>query len=243
MRYQTLLEGGNIFKTSQGDALTRRITKDEIVRTVAWLERVLRIPLRQNLIGSTGKKPDSGDIDIAVDSALVDKQELINKLTAWCKQQGIPDDEVLNTSKIHDRWIKPGAMVHFKTPINGDVTHGFAQTDFMFTNNIEWMKFVHHVDPASAYKGVDRNIMINSIAKSLGMKLNMHSGIYNRADNTFVTNDPNKIAKLLLNQTAVARDLDSVESMLKALKNDPDINAKLQDARYDFAKRGIDLSA
>jgi hypothetical protein len=249
MRYQQLLEGGNVFKDQQGVPLTRRITKDEIPPTVAWLERILRIPLRQNLIGSTGIKPDSGDIDIAVDSTLFDKQEIVDKLIAWCNKQNIPNDQIRNTrtakakSGYKEGWIEVGGDIHFRVPIKGDPANGFAQADFMFTPDIEWSKFVHHSDPASKFKCVDRNVMINSMAKSMGLKLNMKSGIYDRSDNRLISNDPDAVAKLLLNQQATRRNLDSVEHILLALKNDPKADEKLADVRDDFARRGMDLDS
>jgi hypothetical protein len=247
MRYQQLLEGGNIFKDQQGVPLTRRITKEEIPQTVAWLERILRIPLRQNLIGSTGKKPDSGDIDIAVDSTLFTKEEIVNKLITWCQKQGVLSDQILNTrmSKgkpgFKEGWIEIGGEIHFRVPIKGDSVNGFAQADFIMSPDLDWAKFVHHSDPSSKFKGVDRNIMINSIAKSMGLKLNMKSGIYRRSDNELVSNDPDAVAKLLLNQSADRSNLDSVEHILLALKSDPNAQAKLADAKEDFSKRGINL--
>lgn len=248
MRYQQLLEGGNVFKDQRGVPLTRRITKEEIPTTVAWLEHIVRIPLRQNLVGSTGKKPDSGDIDIAVDDTLFTKQQIVDKLTAWCKQQRIPEDQIFNSrkSKVNSEfkqgWIDLGGEVHFRVPIKGDPVNGFAQADFMMTPDLEWSKFIHYSDPASKFKGVDRNVLINSIAKSIGLKLNMRSGIYRRDDNSLVSNDPDAVAKLLLNQQATRSNLDSVEHILSALKTDPKGEEKVADARNDFARRGINLT-
>ena len=56
------------------------------------------------------------------------------------------------------------------------------------------------------------------MAKSLGWKLNQNDGIYTRADNKLVTDDPDRVAKILLNPNASRRDLASVETIMRALK-------------------------
>jgi hypothetical protein len=82
---------------------------------------------------------------------------------------------------------------------------------------------------------------MNSIAKSMGYKLNQNAGIADRATNKVITDDPDKIARLLLNNRATSKDLHSVETIVAALENDPKRDAKLADAREHFAKIGVPL--
>ena len=73
-----LNEGGNVFKDKTGKPLTQRIKQADIPGTIQWLEAVLGMDLSgpedpdtsypSRWLGSTGKKPDSGDLDIAIDT-------------------------------------------------------------------------------------------------------------------------------------------------------------------------------
>jgi hypothetical protein len=227
-----LLEGGNVFKDANGNPLTQRIDQTDVKTTIAWLERLLPgLDLQNNTLGTTGLKPTSGDLDIAIDAAQMTKEQLVAELTRWAtshKQE--PKD-----------WIKKsGISVHFRTPINGTPDRGFVQTDFMFVNNLDWAKFMLAGSPPdSNYKGADRNILMNSIAKSMGYKVNQNVGIVDRATNQLISNDPDKIAKLLLNGRATRENLQSVESIVQALERDPKRDAKLADAREHFAREGV----
>jgi len=109
----------------------------------------------------------------------------------------------------------------------------------MFLTNLPFSKFVLSAPADSAYRGQDRNVLMNSIAKSMGYKLNQTAGIADRATNKVISDDPDKIARLLLNKQATRADLNSVETIVAALENDPKRDAKLADAREHFAKIGV----
>ena len=64
-----LLEGGNIFKDAEKNPLTKRIDRADVDPTIKWLEDILDISLIDNKLGTTGKKPTSGDLDLAVDES------------------------------------------------------------------------------------------------------------------------------------------------------------------------------
>ena len=134
---------------------------------------------------------------------------------------------------------KSGTNVHFRTPIAGNPKNGFVQTDFMFMKNLGVGKFFLTAPADSQYKGQDRNILVNSVAKALGYKLDQRRGIINRADEQVVETDPDKIAKLLLNPSATKDDLYSVETIIQALAKDPKKDEKLATARDHFAKAGV----
>jgi len=227
-----ILEGGNVFKDNNGQALTQRIAQTDVKPTLAWLDEMLPgLDLQNNTLGSTGIKDTSGDLDIAVDANRVSKEQLEQQLRAWCVSQGLKPEE----------WIKKsGTAVHFKTPIDGRPDRGFVQTDFMFMRDVPWSKFVLGAMPAdSKYKGRERNVLMNSIAKSMGYKLSQVSGIADRATNKLISNDPDAVAKLLLNKKATRQDLASVESILQALDNDPARDAKLADFRQHMEREGL----
>ena len=227
-----LKEGGNVFKDADGKALTQRINQTDVKPTLAWLEQMLPgLDVQGNTLGSTGIKPTSGDLDVAVDSSQLTKLQLTTRLQQWAQSHGLkPEDYVKQT----------GAGVHFKTPIAGTPAKGYVQTDFMFLKNIPWSKFVLGPVPAdSQYKGRERNILMNSMAKALGYKLNQLAGIADRTTNEIITDDPDQVAKLLLNKSATRDDLVSVESILAALEKDSARDQKLADFREHMKREGL----
>jgi hypothetical protein len=227
-----IFEGGNVFKDANGRPVTQRINQTDVKSTLAWLEELVPgLDLQNNTLGSTGIKATSGDLDIAVDSGQVTKEQMVAQLTRWAQSHGFKPEE----------WVrKSGTAVHFKTPINGHPDQGFVQTDFMFLQNIPWSKFVLGAMPAdSKYKGKERNVLMNSIAKSMGYKLNQIAGIADRATNEIITDDPDAVAKMLLNKTATRQDLASVETILQALSTDPKREEKLADFREHMKREGL----
>jgi hypothetical protein len=227
-----LLEGGNVFKDGNGRALTQRINQTDVKSTLAWLEELVPgLDLQNNTLGSTGIKDTSGDLDIAVDANVVTKEQLEHRLKQWAASHGFKPEEYVK---------KSGTAVHFLTPINGRPDNGYVQTDFMFMKDVPWSKFVLGAMPAdSKYKGRERNVLMNSIAKSMGYKLNQVSGIADRTTNELITNDPNRVAKLLLNRTATRQDLASVETILQALSTDPQRDTKLADFKQHMEREGL----
>lgn len=233
-----LLEGGNVFKDAQGVPLTRRIQKSEIPGTVAWLEKLTGLDLTEvkdesgipvKWLGSTGRKADSGDLDLAVDANEITKAELKGLLDNWARQ---------NKQDPKD-WTKlTGEAVHFKTPIQGDPRSGYAQTDFMFMPNMEWGTFWLGGGAGSAYKGMYRNILMSSVAKALGLKASA-KGIISRQTDQVVTMDPDQAAGILLGPNYDRRQLATVESIYKALAMDPDKDAKLADFREYLKRDGL----
>jgi len=227
-------EGGNVFKDADGAITTTRINQTDVKPTVQWLEQLTGLPLMDNMLGSTGQKPTSGDLDLAVDPKTIGKDDLVAKLTKWAESHGFDPKE----------WIrKSGVSVHFKAPITGREDQGYIQTDFMFVQKPDFSKFLMRADPASEYKGVTRNVLMNSIAKAAGYKLSPNSGLLSRVDNSFITDQPEQIAKYILNKGATEKDLFSVEAILGALQNDPDKDAKLADFRGYAEREGLQFES
>lgn len=223
-------EGGNVFKNKDNQSATQRINQTDVKPTLNWLEQMLDLDLQNNTLGSTGLKPTSGDLDVAVDVSQISPEQLVGELTQWCNSHKLNPQE----------YIKKGAgQIHFKTPISGNPNKGYVQTDFMFMKNLGVGKFFLSAPANSEYSGRDRHIMFNSIAKPLGYKIVAREGLVSRANNEVIETDPDKIAKILLGKSATKEDLYSVETMIQALQNDPQRDAKLADARDFFSKEGV----
>jgi len=227
-----LNEGGNIFKDPEGRILTQRINKADVLPTLQWLEQITGLPHEDFMLGSTGRKETSGDLDVAVNQQDVSKDELVNKLAAWCKENG----------KDPKTWIrKTGISVHFLTPILGDESNGYVQTDLMF-GDPEWMKWsMAGSNEGTAYSGADRQILMSSIATAQGMKWSSQNGLIDRESNQVISKNPQEIAQHLIGPNAQADDLESVETILTKLRNRIDYRELVADAEATFAKKGIQL--
>lgn len=224
-----LSEGGNIFK---GDLATGRINLADVVPTVKWLEKYTGLPLIDNMLGTTGKKSSSGDLDLGVDQDGISKDELVARLSKIATAMEVDPKKVIK---------KSGISVHFRTPITGDPDKGFVQSDFMFTDDLEFAKFAMAASGTSSYKGAHKHIVISSIAKHMGLKWSISSGLLARDSGKLLSKDPDYIAEILLGKGKDRSDLESVETLLDALKNDPERDEKLLDARETLAKEGIIL--
>ena len=82
-------EGGNVFKGPDKQPLTRRITRAEIPTTIAYLEKETGVDFSTDKdeegvpikwLGTTGRKADSGDLDLSVDANEINKTEFADKL-------------------------------------------------------------------------------------------------------------------------------------------------------------------
>jgi hypothetical protein len=226
-----LLEGGNVFKDADGRPLTGRINQSDVPATVQWLETLtgLEFP-RERWLGSTGRKPTSGDMDMAVDASEISKEQLAAKLTQWAVSHG-EDPKA---------WVKKGGEVHLRTPINGNPQNGYVQTDFMFFPNLDWGQFYYGGSEDSAYKGMNRNVLMSSIAKQLGLKVGAN-GMFSRTTNQLVDGgmDPDYVAKTLLGPKATRENLKNVENIYAALARDKDRDAKLADFREYLSREGL----
>ena len=235
-----LLEGGNVFKDSQGKPLTQRIRREDIPATVAWLERVTGIDLTgeetdsdgvpTRWLGSTGRRPDSGDLDFIVTD--VTKDQLYQQLQNYLIKQG----------QDPKNWLKKAGELHFRTPIAGKSDSGFVQTDFNFYSDPElaaWAQF-YMGGSSEGYKGMYRNVLLSSLAKSQGLKLG-GNGLIDRGTNQLVSGglDPDKVASVLLGAGHTRRDLRSVESIYTALQDDPKREDKLADFREYLQQQGL----
>ena len=227
-----LFEGGNVFKDDAGSVLTVRINKADVLLTVQWLEKITGLELTDYMLGTTGKKMTSGDLDLAVDANAVDKNEFANRLAEYIKKQGGDPKQ----------WIKKsGVSVHFKTPIKGDEANGYVQSDFMF-GEPQWMKWsMTGGREGSELKGSHRHVILASIAKARGMKWSFQNGLVNRETNEVISRDPNEIAKKLLGQTATPKNLEDPEAIIDFIIKLPNYEELIADARETLSKEGVQL--
>jgi hypothetical protein len=222
-----LFEGGNAFKDAEGRPATERISRENVVPTVQWLEQLTGLNLVDNMLGTTGRAATSGDLDLGVDSTKVTKEVLINHL----RKRGIKDSDIRKT----------GDAVHLRTPILGDASNGFVQTDFMFSDNPQFQHFyMMGGAEGSQYKGVHRNILLASLARGLNMKFSPKYGLLD-PDDKLITNNPDEIAVALLGQGHTPKDLASVESIIKSIKDRPDFEQLIAKAKEHFARDNIQL--
>lgn len=234
-----LLEGGNVFKDKMGVPQTQRINKEDVSATVKWLESVLGMDLHgeddaatgypSRWLGSTGKSPTSGDLDIAIDTSEASKDAIAAQLIQYVQSQGQDPRD----------FVRKGGEVHFKTPIAGNANNGFVQTDFMFFPDVDWGTFFYAGGTDSAYKGVVRNVLMSSLAKAGGLKVGAN-GMYSRATNELVRGgtNPDFVAYALLGKRDRSA-LKNVETIYQNLASDPQKDAKLADFREYLAKQGL----
>jgi hypothetical protein len=263
MNQSKLLEGGNVFKTADKQSLTQRIATKDVPATIDFLEKITGLDFTKELdpddkkpvkwLGTTGRKEDpdgtfelnsSGDLDLSVDAREISKEQLIAKLADWCRTNGVPEEEIFNKgTKKADGWIKDaGDNVHFRTPISGSQTNGFAQSDFMLTVNPKFQQG-SMIGGKGQYKGEHRHIVLSSLARARGMKYSPKFGLLHGDTEEPVENgdDWNVISKQLLGQTATVKDIKNVDAILAYVIKLPNYDELVAGARETLGRQGIEL--
>ena len=136
---------------------------DEINPTLIPLEKELGIDLRNNVLGSVGKREFSGDIDVALNIETDKIPEFVERLKKSNQIHDIAKSSVIMTK------VK---IANFdETKEDGRPRTGFVQIDFM-PGDPDWLKTYYHSphEKDSQYKGVYRNIMIASIAGNINIE-------------------------------------------------------------------------
>jgi hypothetical protein len=229
-----LTEGGNVFDN------TAPVARADVATVVDRVRRDLPGELQKQLIpdiGSAGFKVESGDIDVFIDEKSV------------IKHYGAEDAKGAKITlaqyfKARGYEVKiSGRNVHVDVPYQAqDGQQRFAQVDIMVIPDAKRVADWHQHGPRGSYddpgfKANQLYILLNSIGKFLGLKIDAFGGTVMRRDNNEVVADNrDAAAKLLLNPGARAADLNSVASVMKALAGDPDREGKLAQARQDQQK-------
>jgi len=260
---EQLTESQNVFKDAEGNQVARRIMTTEIPSTISWLEKITGLDFTQEKdkegyptkwLGTTGRKKgtekepgSSGDLDLSVDDKSITKEELKAILIKWCLQQGIPQEQIENRKDFRDGWVAmSGDSVHFKTPINGDVKNGFAQTDFMF-GDPKWQAFAMKGGREnSPYKGMARHIILASIVSAINPNYtwSYKNGIIDKSVNpkkpTTIEGgkDPRTLSKL----TGIPiSKLNTADDIIEAISKRPDYEQLVAKARETLAHDNIQL--
>ena len=148
--------GGNAFKNFD----LVRVNREDVTATVRHVINTLDFPsftfeyAKQSLMGSTGKKTSSGDIDFCMnthtarfvgeeDFPVFDKHEVLAKLK-----------EVIPLERINTHTFKMGNLMT-AFPISGDESKGLVQVDFVFGKH-GWLMFSHFspTEEESRFPGV-----------------------------------------------------------------------------------------
>lgn len=111
------------------------------------------------IIGSTGKKEISNDIDVAVDMNEYPFEDTCEALKRFYGEDNC--------------FINKGAKIgSFAVPANtqAGILEKLIQIDLMFVNNIEWAKFIYYSPSPSEsrYKGAIRTILLSAVASNHG---------------------------------------------------------------------------
>jgi hypothetical protein len=204
---QQLNEGGNIFQgTSDFD---HKLIPDMMkqINSVMSKTGVKALPIGSGATPTPGKI--SGDLDMIADAGQIrDHFGVKDNKNAKIELEKLFQQAGFETKKT-------GQIVHVKTNV-GDSSQ---QVDIMVVDGGETaQKFhVHDIPKGSPYKGVHKQIMIADLAKEKGYKWSPYKGLVNRETNELVSSNLDEIAKLLINDNATAKDLGSVESIVKAM--------------------------
>jgi len=205
----------------------------EIEPTLKALEEKLKVDLRNNVLGSVGKKEFSGDIDVALQIDTDKIPEFIDRLKRIPEIIDIKQSSVIMT-KVQ--------IVNYDDDLNASKPRtGYVQVDFM-PGDPEWMKTYYHSprETESKYKGVFRNLMIASIA-----------GVYDREDSEETTDDGRPLESerwmfspteglIRVKRTPVPKK--SGEGYTKQNKNVP-INKGIKNAEEIARTLGLDSAA
>ena len=229
-----LYEGGNVFDN------TTDVARENVAAVVDTVKRELPSSLQRQVmadIGSAGFKVQSGDIDLFLDEksllknfGLEDVKQAKQALAQYFQAKGYA--------------VKlSGRNVHVDVPYkDASGKTLYAQVDLMVIAAAKRVADWHQHGPRGSYedpnfKANQLYILLNSIGKFLGLKVDAFGGtVMRRDDNSVVADTREAAAKVLLNPGAHAADLNSVSSVLRALASDPDREGKLAQAKQDQAK-------
>lgn len=133
--------GGNAFSN------VKPIKKEHIEETFESIKAKVPIGPHSKLLGSAGKKPVSGDLDIAVPFESKDNQQRLLRILK----------DVINDHDV--RKFSGNISFPWKVPATGDN----VQVDFIFGNPV-WLSFYYHSSGDSVLKGTHRNTAISALA-------------------------------------------------------------------------------
>jgi hypothetical protein len=187
-------------------------------------------------IGSAGYKVASGDMDLFIDyEPLAEKFQVQDEKAAKQALAQFMAAKGYKTKVI-------GRNVHIGVPYQTPEGTREVQVDLMVIRDAARVAPWHQHGPRGMYdqpgfKAAHLFILLNSVAKFLGLKVDAFAGTVMRRDNNqVVANNRQDAAKILLGPRARESDLNSVASVMHLLSSDPDKEGKLAQARQDVAR-------
>ena len=223
----------------------------EIEPTLEKLSDDLGLPfdLYDYMLGSTGKREYSGDIDLVLDTKW------------WNHGAGAFRENLIELYGI-EATARNGELVHLRFPIQNyneslqelQPRTGYVQIDFNF-GNADWERLFHYsAGSESEYKGAHRNIAISAICSLVDTEISPLLDFYdrpistirwkwspkgfmrvdrfsvysrngkcnNKQQDTIILGpffDPKYIANTLFPETGLPSDLDSLETIMTAVKH------------------------
>lgn len=143
--------GGNAFP------MAGKVHKSEVTETVLYVTSLLKLN-EYRILGSTGKKEFSGDIDIAVN---ISPEDLMRKLE---KHYG--KDMIRRYGNVHSILVP---IQGYSDTFVSERRTGLVQVDFII-GDIEWLDLFYFWDDSSKLKGTHRNIALSTLAMFVGYK-------------------------------------------------------------------------
>jgi len=220
-----LQEGGNVIPNA------KPINKANFLTAVKNLQKILPKGINLYPIGSAGKKEISSDID-----ALIDAGELMKAFPAkelklsrkaledYFKDKGLPA-------------ARTGVSIHVGIPTGaGD---DIVQVDLMAVENAKAAVPLHthdYTDPTmkgGTLHGMWADLAnMSSIKGHSSLMMSPYKGLVDRETKELVTNDKDKIAKIIIGPTASADDMGNPTKLMKALQKYPEKYQAIKDKYF-----------
>lgn len=227
--YKIINEGGNVFDQGSSPIKleniepTLKMFKMELARIFPKIFNDFNGFIK---LGSTGKKPISGDIDLAIDEKIfkednlenwdINKEDVINKFSAFKKRARnasvnqlmkraiivcIADKIKNNSVKIitDDKSSGNGVLFCLFQQYNENLQelNKTVQIDINF-GNIDWLKFAYHSDSYTGnIKGLHRTQLMLTLFAVKGYTFSHNYGVKDKKTNTIVANSSNEAIELL----------------------------------------------
>lgn len=203
--------GGNVFKGTEPFDHSKIDAISQTLNNVIDKLGVRVIPIGSTATPTPGRV--SGDFDVLVDETVLARmwnERNPRNIRKLLKKQF--DETGLETTL-------NGVAVHVKVPVDGH----YHQADILVVPHAEAVSRFHiHCIPAgSPYKGVNKHLAMNYLARKKGLLWSAFQGLYRRDSEgkrgDFITDDIDRIAYILLGVDSTVQSLDSLESMIAVL--------------------------
>ena len=220
-----------VFIDSKGKLLTQRINQTDCRPTIAWLGMMQpHLDLIDNIVGSAPISPNCSNIDVVYDEAKSSPNKLLEGFINWARSYDFNPNNFVKQAK---------NIVYFKCPIVGTPSRGFVQVNLYPVKNVEFSRYMMRLQEESIYKCRERNVLLNSIAYTMGQKLNPLQGLHDTTTKKPISYDINDISVNFFGPSARSADMGTVERLLKMLAKDKERTRKIELFTQHLNKEGI----